>query len=513
MVTLYNAQVTEMHVTDTGGTERDITPYVKGVAGLPGPRNLLDATAYGDAGRKHQPDLEDVTVTLELMWSKDADVGADTVLGPLRVHDAAVALRYVLDTTIEYTADFRVRDYRIRGEVGGMVVATAVLAIEGGPVREEIVEEPDGDIGAIGDQLKIADDASFSKIVHHTGTIYAIAYFKVGGTLRVATVSIATDGTIGAILDDQQVVATLTDIEFDFVKVVAGSGIFAIVYAGADGDGFVQTIGINGSGTITSTSLATLEYDTANGNWPTIVQRSGDIYAIAYTGTGSNGYVRTVDISADGTSISGVDTQDLGVDGQRCHIVAVNGDIYAVFYGDGSNQGSVSTVDIDSSGAIGSVVASFTWGASGFDIYLQPGVVQVGDSGSTVYYAVIHLHFTIPGFSADVEITTVSISYDGTSIATVDNDALATGTGNTDPYGWGLGLGGTIYAFAWSGAGTDGYMGTAQITATGTISSIIETFEFDTSLGVYPHFLNVSGSVYAFTYGNGDLQLLTIPIT
>ena len=47
--------------------------------------------------------------------------------------------------------------------------------------------------------------------------------------------------------------------------------------------GFVKTVEIDALGQITDTVIDTLEFDTANGEYPNIIQVSEYVYAIAYT--------------------------------------------------------------------------------------------------------------------------------------------------------------------------------------------------------------------------------------
>ena len=127
-------------IDDVGGTSRDLSPYIVSVDGLPGPRELSDATALGSGGRKWHPSLENVTFTLELMWSEDADVGPDTVLGPLRTHTSAVDFNYGPEgqatDDIKYYGTCWVRNYKVTSRVGNLVMATAELQVNGQVARD-----------------------------------------------------------------------------------------------------------------------------------------------------------------------------------------------------------------------------------------------------------------------------------------------------------------------------------------------------------------------------------------
>jgi len=134
-----DSQESAFLIDDTGGDSRDLSPYIVAVDGLPGPRELSDATALGAGGRKWHPSLENVIINLELMWSKDTLVGPDTVLGPLRTHTAAVDFNYGPEGQtagdVKYYGTCWVRNFKITSRVGGLVMAAAELQVNGQVAR------------------------------------------------------------------------------------------------------------------------------------------------------------------------------------------------------------------------------------------------------------------------------------------------------------------------------------------------------------------------------------------
>ena len=135
MTTLQDSQDSVFKIDDTGGDLRDLSPYIIAIDGLPGPRKLSEATALGDSGTKWVPSLEDVPFTLELYWSKDALVGPDTVLGPLRQHTAAVDFEFgpegAAEGDIKYYGTCWVRNFTTPVRVGSLVFAKAELQVNG----------------------------------------------------------------------------------------------------------------------------------------------------------------------------------------------------------------------------------------------------------------------------------------------------------------------------------------------------------------------------------------------
>jgi len=139
MTVLFDSGQSVFQITDTGAQLRDITPYIVAIDGLPGPRELGEATTLSDTGRKWYPILENVVITLELLWSDDADVGSDTVLGPLRTHSAAVAFDYgpegKAEGDIKYHGNAWVRNFQILSRVGQMISARCELQVNGTVAR------------------------------------------------------------------------------------------------------------------------------------------------------------------------------------------------------------------------------------------------------------------------------------------------------------------------------------------------------------------------------------------
>ena len=131
----FDSQESAFLIDDTSGDSRDLSPYIVSIDGLPGPRELSDATALGSGGRNWHPSLENSIINLELMWSDDALVGPDTVLGPLRTHTAAVDFNYgpegQTSGDIKYYGTCWVRNYKITSRVGNLVMASAELQVNG----------------------------------------------------------------------------------------------------------------------------------------------------------------------------------------------------------------------------------------------------------------------------------------------------------------------------------------------------------------------------------------------
>ena len=132
---LFDSKTSVFQIVDIGGTLRDVSAYIKSIDGLPGGREMKDVTALGDAGRMHKPVLENVTIKLELMWSTDANVGPETIFGPLRTHTAATAFDYGLDGKtvgkVKYSGNCWVAEWVAPMRVGELTMGMVTMPVNG----------------------------------------------------------------------------------------------------------------------------------------------------------------------------------------------------------------------------------------------------------------------------------------------------------------------------------------------------------------------------------------------
>jgi len=131
----FDSQQSIFQITDTGAVLRDISAYLIGVDGLPGRRELSEATTLNSTGREWYPTVQSATITLELLWSDDASVGTDTVLGPLRTHGSAVAFDYGPEGKtagdIKYYGNLWVDEFVNVSRVGDLVKSRCTLQVNG----------------------------------------------------------------------------------------------------------------------------------------------------------------------------------------------------------------------------------------------------------------------------------------------------------------------------------------------------------------------------------------------
>jgi hypothetical protein len=302
-------------------------------------------------------------------------------------------------------------------------------------------------------------------------------------------------GTPGEITD-----TVIDSLEYDTSNgyepsVVHVSGdIYAIAYRSSGNDGFLKTVSIAEDGEIYNWTIDSLEYDTSSGYEPSLIHVSGDIYAVAYRGSGNDGYLKTVSIATDGDIGNwAIDSLEFDTSsGYEPGIIHVSGDIYAIAYRGGNSKGYLKTVTIDASGYIGNwAIDTLTfdnWNAN------EPSIVHI--SGNV--YAIAYRGFYNLGF-----LKTVTIDADG-DIGNSQIDSIYFDYPCYEPFI--INATDDIFAIIYRGSGNDGFIKTYSIAANGDIgNSVIDTLEFDTSNGYEPRIIHVADDLYAVVYrGQGN---------
>ena len=131
---LFNSTSSVFQIND-GSSLRNISPYITSIDGLPGAKELIDVTALGASGRAFSPGLENIVITLEVLWSDDASVGPDTVFRLVRALTAATAWDYGPEGSgsgaQKYSGTCWLRNFAIQTRVGDKLRARVELQVEG----------------------------------------------------------------------------------------------------------------------------------------------------------------------------------------------------------------------------------------------------------------------------------------------------------------------------------------------------------------------------------------------
>ena len=336
------------------------------------------------------------------------------------------------------------------GNNGDGYISTFTISADGSTITE--IESLEHD----------AVQGEHNSLVQVDSDTYALAYAGTGERGFISTFDIDSTGDITPIKVANHVAlgeGSSVNLEHDTAKgaynslVQVDSDTYALAYAGSGLDGYISTFTISSSGVITAVKTQSLtnnlEHDTAKGEFNSLVQVDSDTYALAYSSSGADGFISTFTISADGsTTLVEVESEehDLAM-GRSNSLVQVDSDTYALAYTGDANDGFISTFDINSAGNI------------------TPIKVQ--------NHAVI-------GGTANLEHDTTKGEFN--SLVQVDSDT---------------------YALAYTGDANVGYISTFNIAADGTTITEITSLEHDTDNGTYNSLVQVDSDTYALAY-EGD---------
>ena len=231
--------------------------------------------------------------------------------------------------------------------------------------------DSDGNITAVktqseGNNLEHDDDQGAASVLHNSlvkvdSNTIALAYAGAGEDGFISTFTISSSGVITPIQIQNHANTSEEDdvanVEHDedrasynsLVHVVSDT--YALAYTSHGEDGFISTFTIDSNGNITAVKTQSegnnLEHDENKGIYNSLVQVDSDTYALAYTGTDTNGFISTFTISSDGTSIVKVENLEHDTDvGNYNSLVQVDSDTYALAYTSGSKDGWITTFTI-----------------------------------------------------------------------------------------------------------------------------------------------------------------------
>lgn len=120
---------------DSGGTLRTLTSYVDNVTGLPGGRELSDVTAFGDAGTKSIPGLQNVTFTVSGHFDPTATTGPNAVINSLRTATATASFEYgpegASNGDTKFSGECWLEEYTVDSTVREKVSFSATFRVDG----------------------------------------------------------------------------------------------------------------------------------------------------------------------------------------------------------------------------------------------------------------------------------------------------------------------------------------------------------------------------------------------
>lgn len=309
-----------------------------------------------------------------------------------------------------------------------------------------------GSISAVIDSLDIDTPGTSMRFAKITDTIYVASFMGVDNDAWLRSFSVDSDGIFGGLIDSKEVDATYGGRYMQFFNL--SGNIWLIAFQGESSDGWMHTLTINTNGTFGAV-ISSREFDGNLGFAPSLVNVSGDVFAIAYTGPDSDGWLKTWEIQSNG-QIATAKIAELEFDlayGYFPQLIHISGSVFAIFYrGSNLNYGYIKTVSIASDGTIGSIIDTYQFTTNNVVPTMALHVAE------EVYAFVYFNTITARGY-----VSTVTIHNDGQ----IDEPLLdsleldPTHTQATAPsivY-----VTGNTYAIAFSGPDTDGYVITVNI--------------------------------------------------
>jgi hypothetical protein len=345
-------------------------------------------------------------------------------------------------------------------------------------------------------------------IIHISDKIYAIVYRGLYDDGYIRTLEIINDGQINDIPIDIFEFETLDCYNPNIIHI--GGSVYAIVYMSTDNDGFLKTVEIKDDGQIMDSVIDFLEFDAFDCYRPKIINITSSIYAIAYTGTDNDGFLKTVEIKDDGQIMDSV-IDLLEFDTSDCYepnIIKIDKNIFAIAYRGVSSYGYLKTIKIENNGSINKTVIDNLIFDNVRGYY--PDITQMFKNKNI--YAIAYSRTTSGGYLSTVEISVNGSIYDNV-LDTLRFDNI--NNPSSDVYCYNpdiINIDDRIVAIAYRGQ-YDGYLKTLRIGENGDITDQNDdTFLFDTD-GYEPNIIQISNDIYAITCRRSNLDGYVITVS
>ena len=199
-------------------------------------------------------------------------------------------------------------------------------------------------------------DASFNSLIQVDSDTYLLGYTGSGEDGFIATFTISSDGA--SITEVSELEHQTSKADYNSLEKV-DSDTYALAYSGPSIDGFITTFTVPSNGS-TITEIATIEHNTSDASFNSLIQVDPDTYVLAYSGTGENGFIATFTISSNGATITEIDEIEHDTEkGRYNSIVQVDSDTYALAYAGLNSDGFIKTFSIQSDGTLPVELTSF----------------------------------------------------------------------------------------------------------------------------------------------------------
>ena len=196
----------------------------------------------------------------------------------------------------------------------------------------------------------------YNSLVQVDSDTYLLAYTGPGNDGFISSFTISSDGT--SITEIVQLEHQTSHAEYNSL-VQVDSDTYALAYSGPDDDGFITTFTVPSDGS-SITEVTTVEHNTSDASYNSLIQVDSDTYVLAYSGPNEDGFIATFTISSNGATITEVDEIEHDTDkGRHNSIVQIDSDTYALAYEGLNSDGFIKTFSVQSDGTLPVELTSF----------------------------------------------------------------------------------------------------------------------------------------------------------
>lgn len=221
---------------------------------------------------------------------------------------------------------------------------------------EAVIVAADGTITAHVDNICEVDPEILQRynLVYQRGNIVATVYYDTSGVAFLATVSVSSAGVVAATIEDHFQLCTLHGYYPQACRV--NDGVNLCVWFSTDNTPQARTVNIAGNGQITATAQAQVQIAAVTGVQSALQHLKDNWYVMAWTGTGSDGYLAVFQASPAG--IISIPTNAYHKfstgKGEQPRIAVLTGNLVCIACKDTDDYGQLYVVDITTG-------ASITW--------------------------------------------------------------------------------------------------------------------------------------------------------
>lgn len=272
------------------------------------------------------------------------------------------------------------------------------------------------------------------------------------------------------------------------------SSIIATFYEGLLSDGFVTTFEVLHNGTIIQSNIDSFEFDTAFGQVPSAVKISNNTYFVVYKGAGGDGFGQTIEIFNNGSitqqALEILEVEDTDLEHPNVFFIQEQNNYLGVTSSQTTVNGILGLGFIEDNGSINRTDRF---------IYNDTQSNRADSTNVSNNIVLIVYQADIDGDNFGGAIETIYVLDNGSVNHTIDYEILDATEGDTPSIAR---VNEDTFAIIYEGSGTFGRISTYNITSEGLIKDRIDSFSYDT-VGLFPNALMIENNVILNVYENG----------